>query len=151
MDRFEAFTGSILELNRYLQKLKEIEMRPYGLRAGHVMCLYYLGKNPQGLTATELTEACREDKAAVSRTLSQLIQKDLVCGDFPEHKRSYRTKLYLTESGRELVRSFDLRIDAALTNGSVGLTQLQKENLYTTMDIIIKNLSHYIAEKEQAE
>ncbi len=126
MDRFEAFTGSILELNRYLQKLKEIEMRPYGLRAGHVMCLYYLGKNPQGLTATELTEVCREDKAAVSRSLSQLIQKDLVCGDFPEHKR-------------------------ALTSGSLGLTQLQKENLYAAMDIIIKNLAHYIAEKGQVE
>lgn len=151
MDRFEAFTGSILELNRHLQKLKEIEMRPYGLRAGHVNCLYYLGKNPQGLTATELTEACREDKAAVSRSLAQLIEKGLVRGNFPEHKRAYRTKLYLTEAGQQLVRTFDQRIDAALTSGGIGLTQQQKENLYSTMDTIINNLSVYISEKEHAE
>lgn len=147
MDRFEAFTGSILELNRYLQKLKEIETKPYGLRANHVMCLYYLGRNPNGLTATELTDVCREDKAAISRSLSQLMEKGLVSGNFPEHKRSYRTKLYLTEQGWEMVRNIDRRIDAALTNGSEGLTQEQRETFYAAMEIIIRNLSRYISER----
>ena len=72
MDRFDTFTGSVLELNRLLQRLKETEMKPLGLRANHVMCLYHLGKAPQGLTAAELTRACREDKAAVSRCIAQL-------------------------------------------------------------------------------
>ena len=83
MDRFETFTGSILELSRYVQKIKEIEMKPFGLRANHVMCLYHLGKNPQGLTVTQVAESCKEDKAAVSRCLSQLVERGLVQGDFP--------------------------------------------------------------------
>ena len=29
MDRFETFTGSILELNRCVQKLKDLEMKPF--------------------------------------------------------------------------------------------------------------------------
>ena len=49
------------------------------------------------LTATQLTELCKEDKAAISRTLSQLSSKGLVSCELPEHKRSYRTLYYLTD------------------------------------------------------
>ena len=60
-DRFERFVVSITELHRYLQKLKELEMGQMDLKAGYTMCLYYLGKHPEGLTATQLTELCKED------------------------------------------------------------------------------------------
>lgn len=149
MDRFETFTGSILELNRYLQRLKDIEMKPFGLRANHVMCLYYLGKNPDGLTVTQLAETCKEDKAAVSRCLAQLVERELVCGNFPENKRSYRTKLFLTESGRELVQHIYHRVDAAMVGGSNGLTDEQRDNLYAAMEIIISNLARYIELREE--
>lgn len=145
MERFEAFTGSILELNRYLQKIKDMEMKPYGLRAGHVMCLYYLGKNPEGLTVAELTAACREDKAAISRCVSQLVAQGYVFGNYPEDKRSYRTKLFLTQTGKELVQTIDRRIDYAVTSGGSGLTQQQRESFYSAMEIIIDNLARYVA------
>ena len=48
-DRFERFVVSITELHRYLQKLKELEMGQMDLKAGYTMCLYYLGKHPEGL------------------------------------------------------------------------------------------------------
>ncbi len=149
MNRFETLTGSILELNRYLQKLKEIEMKPFGLRANHVMCLYYLGKNPQGLTVTQMAEVCKEDKAAVSRCLAQLVERGLVRGDFPENKRSYRTKLTLTDSGRELAQKVYQKIDDAMIGGGSGLTQEQREHFYAAMEIIINNLSRYIADREE--
>ena len=149
MNRFETFTGSIMELNRYLQKLKDIEMKPFGLRANHVMCLYYLGKNPQGLTVTQMAETCKEDKAAVSRCLSQLVERGLVRGDFPENKRSYRTRLTLTDAGQELVQKIYQKVDAAMVGGSSGLTDAQRENLYAAMEIIISNLSRYIADREE--
>lgn len=149
MDRFETFTGSILELNRCVQKLKDMEMKPFGLRANHVMCLYYLGKFPQGLTVTELAETCREDKAAVSRCVSSLVERGFVGGSFPENKRSYRTKLSLTESGRELVGKIYQKVDAAMIGGSSSLTEEQRENLYASLELIIKNLSRYITEMEK--
>lgn len=149
MNRFETFTGSILELNRYLQKLKDIEMKPFGLRANHVMCLYHLGKNPQGLTVTQMAEACKEDKAAVSRCMAQLVERGLVQGNFPENKRSYRTRLTLTASGQELVEKIYQKVDAAMIGGSSGLTEAQRENLYAAMEIIINNLSRYIAAREE--
>ena len=146
MDRFETFTGSILELNRCVQKLKDLEMKPFGLRANHVMCLYYLGKNPQGLTVTELAETCREDKAAVSRCVSLLVERGFVGGSFPENKRSYRTKLSLTASGRELVEAIYRKVDVAMVGGGSGLTDAQREDLYASMELIIRNLSRYITE-----
>ena len=146
MDRFETFTGSILELNRCVQKLKDLEMKPFGLRANHVMCLYYLGRNPQGLTVTELAETCREDKAAVSRCVSLLVERGFVGGSFPENKRSYRTKLSLTASGRELVEAIYRKVDVAMVGGGSGLTDAQREDLYASMELIIRNLSRYITE-----
>lgn len=148
MDRFETFTGSILELSRLVQKIKDIEMKRFGLHAGHVMCLYYLGKYPEGLTVTQLAQICKEDKAAVSRSLSELVRRQFVSGDFPEGKRSYRTRLYLTASGRELVEQINRRVDAAVIGGGRGLTQPLRENLYSSMDLIIKNLSRYLADRE---
>ena len=143
MDRFEVFAGSVLELNRYLQKIKDMEMRSFGLRGNHVMSLQYLGRNPAGLTATELTDACKEDKAAISRTITQLIEKGYVYRESDENKRAYRTKLFLTEKGKELVQLLDRRIDFALTRGGKGLTDEQRRVFYTTLDMIIDNLSRY--------
>lgn len=148
MDRFETFTGSILELNRLVQKIKDTEMKRFGLHAGHVMCLYHLGKYPEGLTVTQLAQISREDKAAVSRCLSELVRRQLVSGDFPEGKRSYRTRLCLTAQGRELVEQINSRVDAAVIGGSSGLTQLQRENLYFSLELIIKNLSRFLADRE---
>lgn len=149
MDRFETFTGSILELNRCLQRIKDMEMRPFGLRSNHVMCLYHLGKNPEGLTVTQLADCCREDKGAVSRCISQLLRRGLVCGDFPESKRSYRTKLRLTEEGWELVSQLYARVDAAMAGGGDGLTEEQRSTLYTVLETIINNLSRYIEDREE--
>ena len=64
--RFETFSLSILELNRYLQKIKELEMKQFGLKANHTMCLYYLGQHPEGLTATRT----KPPSPAVSHSLA---------------------------------------------------------------------------------
>lgn len=85
----------------------------------------------------------------MSRCLSQLLQRGLVRGDFPENKRSYRTRLTLTDSGRELVEQIYQKVDAAMIGGGTGMTQEQRENFYAAMELIIKNLSRYIADREE--
>ena len=127
--RFETFSLSILELNRYLQKIKELEMKQLGLKASHTMCLYYLGQHPEGLTATQLTELCKEDKAAVSRCLSQLSDRQLVVCEQPaDHKRSYRSRYMLTVQ---------------------GLTEERRRDFYGALAIISENLSDYLTEQGQ--
>ena len=150
-NRFEAFTCCILELNRCLQKIKELEMKPLGLRAGHAMCLYYLGKSDAGLTATQLTRLCREDKSAVSRSLSQLLARELIYCNLPENKRSYRTLYYLTDHGRKLTEAMNRRIEAVLFGGGSGLTDEQRNIFYDAMKLILSNLTTYLTKQEEQQ
>ncbi|MCI8326950.1 MAG: MarR family transcriptional regulator [Lachnospiraceae bacterium] len=148
-NRFETFALSILELNRCLQKIKDMEMKAFGLRANHVMCLYYLGIYEEGLTAAQLTEYCREDKAAISRSLSQLSEQGLVAATPPSNKRSYRTLHFLTEQGKETVAQIKLRMEEAVLSGGKGLSEEQRDTFYHAMEIILKNLKQYFEEKEK--
>lgn len=142
-NRFEAFCGSIIELNRYLQKIKDSEMKKFGLRANHAMCLYYLGQSENGLNATQLTELCKEDKAAISRCLAKLTQRGLICGEMPTDKRSYRTVHCLTTSGKQLCEQINNKIEQAMFFGGNGLSDEQREAFYVALKIILNNLSEY--------
>ena len=146
--RFETFTVLIAKISRSIRRIKAEEMSEFHLKGPHVSCLYYLTQLGP-LTAGQLCDRCEEDKAAVSRCMAQLVERGLVQGTFPENKRSYRTRLTLTASGQELVAKIYQKVDAAMIGGSSGLTEAQRENLYAAMEIIINNLSRYIAAQEE--
>ncbi len=148
-NRFKAFAGYVVELGRDLQKIKDIEMKKFGLRANHAMCLFYLGQNADGLTAAQLTKLCKEDKAAISRCLNQLAEKGLITSEIPTDKRSYRTINYLTNSGKELTAKMNDRIESAITNGGKGLTTEQRTAFYQSLEIISNNLSEYLSKQEK--
>ena len=44
--RFEEFTRNIAMAYKYVIRIKAYEMNTFGLKGSHVMCLYYIGKNP---------------------------------------------------------------------------------------------------------
>lgn len=141
--RFERFAAAVLEMNRYLQRIKEQEMRRFGLRSAHTMCIFYLGQHPEGLTVTQLTEICREDKAAVSRNLSELSRMGLVSCSAPPDRRVYRDPYRLTEQGKEIAAQVEARVSDALSACGRGLTEAQRDNFYTAAQIIISNLEDY--------
>ena len=149
-NRFEKFSIAVLELNRCLQRIKDLEMRKFGLRSAHTMCVFYLGQHPEGLTVTQLSEICREDKAAVSRCLSQLAQRELVVSYAPRNLRAYRNPYRLTEKGRLLAKQMDERVAEALRWGGKGLTEEQRESFYASAQIILDNLSRYQEDGEEA-
>ena len=141
--RFERFAAAVLEMNRYLQRIKEQEMRRFGLRSAHTMCIFYLGQHPEGLTVTQLTEICREDKAAVSRNLSELSRMGLVSCSAPPDRRVYRDPYRLTERGTEIAAQVEAQVSDALSACGRGLTEAQRDNFYTAAQIIISNLEDY--------
>lgn len=145
---FEAFSEYIVEMNRYLQRIKEIEMNKLGLHAKHTMCLYYLGKHPEGLTPSELTKLCCEDKAAVSRALSQLENGGLIVRKIPENKRAYRTVYNLTEDGKAIVRRLNDRVEAALSGCCIDMADGKREEFYASLKTILGNLKAYVETQE---
>ncbi len=143
--RFDAFVGAILELNRIVQKLKDVEMKKLGLKGAHLMVLYQLGRAPEGLSAVQLTDRCREDKAAVSRTLSQLTAKGLV-ERAEAAGRSYRTPFFLTATGHEVAAEINRRIEHIFEKAGSGLTSQQRHEFYDMLAVILKGAEQCLAE-----
>lgn len=150
ISRFEAFSEYIAELNRCIQRIKEVEMNKLGLHAKHTMCLYYLGKYPEGLTPTELTKRCYEDKAAVSRTLAQLENKGFISRGLPEDKRAYRAVYNLTESGEEIVKKINERVKTVLIDAGIGLNDEQRSELYMCLELILNNLKNHLESADES-
>lgn len=139
-ERFEAFVGLITQIYKSIQKIKGLEMTEQGLRGNHTMCLYNLGRHPDGLTCAQLTTLCEEDKAAISRTLAELETRGYVRREAPAGSGKYRAKLLLTEKGQVVARFIRKRAESIVEQGGEGLTDSQRESLYASLSLISQNL-----------
>ena len=140
IERFEAFTTSVTKAYKCIQKIKLTETERMGLKANHVMYLYYLGKNPEGLTAGELSKLCIEDKAAVSRTILDLTEKGFVKTSEEDSKRKYKTKIVLTQEGINRNKQLNEAIATAVNKASSSLNEIDRENFYRVFFYITDNL-----------
>lgn len=152
MEGFDAFTLSIMTLNRQVQKIKDKEMAAFGLKGSQVMLIYYLGRNPRGLTASELSRCCMEDKAAISRSLVRLESAGIVA-PLPANpeKRDYRAKRLLTDEGKAVFRQMTTKINNAVRNGGNGLSDAQKGILHLALQTISDNLEALLTDEDPAE
>lgn len=137
-NRFENFTVAILKLNKLIQKIKLYEMRDYGLKAIHVMCVYYLRTRGE-LTASELSKLTLEDKAAISRAISFLNEKGFVNYD----SNKYNAPIKLTDEGIKVSEYINRRADSAVNAGGGFLTEEERINFYSALELIAKNLKNY--------
>ena len=80
------------------------------------------------------------------RSIKRLVMMN---GEHGYRNLEYEVLKELADSGRELVEQIYQKVDAAMIGGSTGMTQEQRENLYATMELIIANLSRYIADREE--
>ena len=140
---FENFTISILKLNKLVHKIKLYEMEEYGLKAIHVMCMYYLARNEAGLTAGDLVKSTLEDKAAISRALGLLTEKGLATYD----SRKYNSAARLTARGKEVAADIERKADRAVSAGMDGsLDESARQALYASLAKISRNLEAYYTE-----
>ena len=136
---FENFTITILKLNKLVQKIKNFEMQEYDLKTIHVMCVYYLNNNPDGLTASELTKLTLEDKAAISRALKVLKEKGYVVYD----PNKYNADIRLTAEGNTLATLICKKADSAVSAGSYDFTEDERKCFYKQLKTIADNLEEY--------
>ena len=136
LQRFEDFVTGITICYKYIQRIKAAEMTELGLKGTHVMCLFYLHHNPQGLTAAQLCQLCAEDKAAISRTLVTLQEN----GYIQTGEKKYRFPLRLTPSGTALAIQLDSLIQQWVGCGGDGLTDEERSAFYRALAHIAENL-----------
>ena len=140
ISRFEQFSLIISGIHRKLQKIERAEMVKRGYKGAFAQYLATLSRYEEGLTSTELCEICDKDKAAVSRIIAEMEEKDLVQRE-KKVVRSYRSKITLTEKGKETADFVAKRAEAAVeaVSGSV-MTDEQREFFYAILDNLHKNL-----------
>ena len=137
IQRFDAFVSGITSCYKFIQRIKSMEMTEFGLKGTHVMCLYYLRQNPAGLTASQLCGLCAEDKAAISRTVSELRSQGYITS---LSQKAYRAMLTLTSAGQEIARKFDHLIEGWVTTGGDGLSDEERSDFYKVLSTIADNL-----------
>ena len=136
LQRFESFVTGITICHKYIQKIKSMEMTELGLKGTHVMCLFFLYQNPEGLTAAKLCQLCAEDKAAISRTLAFLQQEDYLLST--GHR--YRAVLTLTEKGTQTAQQLEKLIGQWVGFGGDGLSEEDRATFYRVLEHISCNL-----------
>ena len=142
--RFRSFVTGITVCYKYIQRIKSMEMTELGLKGTHVMCLFFLYQNLEGLTAAKLCQLCAEDKAAISRTLAFLQQE----GYLVSSGHRYRANLTLTEKGAETARRVENLIDKWVCFGGDGLLEEDRATFYRVLEHISGNLRDTMDQKD---
>ncbi len=151
MERFQLLSKGVSRIYKQMQRLKKEYMGELGMKGTHVMCLYYLSRYPGGLTAAELCELCGEDKAGISRILSELEQGEILRYDFPEGKKRYRAKALLTEYGQGYALEVTRRILEVTERAGQGISREEREIFYRVLGLIADNLDEMGADLEKKE
>ena len=137
--RFEQFTAAISAINRFIQKIERDEMEKYGLKGAYAQYLLAMQQHPTGITATELCEVCDRNKAAVSRILSEMEQKGLICRA-DDQDSQYRARLTLTSAGQEAASYVSHKAALAAELVGSGLSDEARAAFYSALELITKNI-----------
>ncbi len=137
--RYEHFSSSVSGISRCIQKIEADVMEKHGLRGSHAQYLVTLRKYEQGLTVSQLSEMCMKDKAAVSRAVAEMEQKELVLRE-TAGDNLYRAAIVLTDKGREIAEYVAHRATAAVEAAGKGLGENERAIFYKALDLISSNL-----------
>lgn len=141
-ERFILFSGYIEETYKSIQKVKAKCMDSFGLRSTDTTCIVTLSMHPDGLTATELASLCKVDKAVISRAVKTLLKVGAV--EYADsEKKNYRTRLVLTESGKEIADSMSKMAKEAVLSVSDGVAPEQLQEFYKIFGVMNRNLKDY--------
>lgn len=120
-DRFLRFSFAIDQIAKNLQKIKNEKLARFGLRSMHLMCLFQLDKNPDGLTGTELARRCQVDKAFVSRVTGDLCQAEYVSYSNKDGSH-YNNKFVLTDTGKIAMAQIRVILEDAVEQVTAGIS-----------------------------
>ena len=127
-----------MKISRNIRKIKTEEMAEFNLKSPHVSCIYYLyAAGP--MTSKELCRMCKEDKAAVSRSIDYLEREGYISCDTQAKKR-YNSPLALTEEGKVVGKRISEKIDRIFAEASEGLSEENRIILYRSLQLVSDNM-----------
>ena len=146
--RFEKFTLLIDGIHKSIHNLK-ITIAPHlGVKGVHVLWVWELLKNPDGLTAAELAMRSMVNRSLVSREIEALREGGYVVLSL-DGGNKYNGKLRLTDKGRELAQTIGgevMRIQDAVDE---GISEAELDAFYKTLEKLNDNFKKYNAENKE--
>ena len=139
ISRYEQFSTAIARIYHAIQRIERVEMEKFGLKGPYVQCMLAMRQNPEGLTSGQLCSMCEKDKAAISRTLSELEQEGMVDRDVSGGNR-FRAVLRLTQRGLDAANQVFDRVRLAVEKAGEGLSDAQRSVFYQVLSLISENL-----------
>ena len=139
IDSYELLSSSISSMYHDIQKIERVEMAKFGLKGPHAQCILALNRYPGGLTVSQLCDICDKDKAAVSRTVSELEDAGMILRS-PRNGTRYRAPLTLTEQGSAAAQAVSERAHLAVEHAGLGLDDSQRQIFYQVLTLIAGNL-----------
>ena len=135
-ERFSPFVLFIERISKNIKRIADTKMEPYGLRSSHVMCIFQLAKSENGLTSTALADACGVDKAFISRITTELMEKKYIEKDEENAIGKYKTKLILTEKGKEINDIIVQNLEECFQEIDSNITSKKLNIFYEVLDKI---------------
>ncbi len=138
--RYTTFSLLLINISRCVQKIKNVEMAALGFKGKQVQCLFALYNCTEGVSLTKLGEMCGEDKGMMSRTVKELAKAELVYVDVSS-ERKYKNPIRLTDKGNNVACIVAEKISSLLEEGSLGISDEERTQLYHSLGIISENLT----------
>ena len=138
-DRFMRFSIAMETISKNVQRYKNEQLSPFGLKSMHLMFLYCLGQAENGLTATELSKSCGVDKAFISRMAADLRSMGYI-GSVDQDAGHYKKRLELTERGWEIIADINDRINLAVEKVSADVSREHLEIFYAVLEQMNGNI-----------
>ena len=138
-DRFERFVLLVDAAHKGISRVKQNIVADTPAKSVHTMWLYKLLKNPDGMTASELAAENNIDRSLISRELATLAQEGYITIDSQGKRRSYNSRIRLTEKGREIAEGIKkIAYEAQCAIGD-GIAQNDLVVFYSVLEAICSN------------
>ena len=139
LTRYEMFSAYVSHIHRSIQKIERDEMIRFGYKGAFAQYLTAMARYPEGVTAAQLCDICDRDKAAVSRAIAEMEEKQLIHRDTTSDN-AYRARLMLTDTGREAATFVLQRGRDAVGAVGADLSDADRTAFYAALEKIAANL-----------
>ena len=148
-ERFRRFILLVDSIHKSVQKIKNNKAIDFGVKGVHTLWVYELLCHPEGMTASELAAKSMIDRSLISREIEPLKAKGYITAEEVVGKRSYNTKIRLTEKGKVVAKRIgDMAIEIQKL-ADMGIDEEELIRFYVTLEKISGNLSSIADENEK--
>ena len=138
--RFEKFTLLLDGIHKGINKLKDEIAPALGVKNVHLLWLYHLWRNPEGLTSAEIAQARKIDRSLVSREIEILEENGYITlAEVKGRRRKYNARILLTDKGRELAERIAEEALRIQNTVDAGISEGELEAFYITLEKIHRN------------